>query len=143
MGSGARQPGMTGQVKEEILTRLGELGVSVQRGTLCFAPSLLHGDEFLRSQGEFAYFDLAHKPRTLSLPPDSLAFTVCQTPVIYTRGNQAKLDVTLADKRTVTIPGNCLDVEISRSILARDGRVEIVHVTIGSGSPAPAQRSRA
>ena len=29
MGGGARQPGMTGQVKEEILTRFGELGVSV------------------------------------------------------------------------------------------------------------------
>ena len=47
VGSGARQPGMTGQVKEEILTRLGELGVLVKQGKLFFAPSLLRRDEFL------------------------------------------------------------------------------------------------
>ena len=41
MGGGARQPGMTGQVKEEIITRWGELGVKLQQGVLCFAPTLL------------------------------------------------------------------------------------------------------
>ncbi|MEZ4646669.1 MAG: hypothetical protein R3E31_28750 [Chloroflexota bacterium] len=40
-GRGAQQPGMTGQVKEEILTRWGELGVFVQDGVLHFAPTLL------------------------------------------------------------------------------------------------------
>ncbi|MCB0043043.1 MAG: hypothetical protein KDE23_25325, partial [Caldilinea sp.] len=88
MGSGARQPGMTGQVKEEILTRLGELGVSVQGGSLCFAPTLLRSDEFLETSGTFVYIDITQIKRTLVLPPKSLAFTICQVPVIYSRGGQ-------------------------------------------------------
>jgi hypothetical protein len=35
---GAQQPGMTGQVKEEILTRWGELGLRVQGGRVRFDP---------------------------------------------------------------------------------------------------------
>ncbi len=35
---GAKQPGMTGQVKEEILTRLGELGIGIVGGTVRFEP---------------------------------------------------------------------------------------------------------
>ncbi|HSN75868.1 MAG TPA: hypothetical protein VL334_12400, partial [Anaerolineae bacterium] len=130
LGSGARQPGMTGQVKEEILTRYGELGVSVQRGALCFAPSLLGRDEFLSAPGEFVAVDVAHKSRKLSLPPDSLAFTVCQTPVIYVRGDQPALHVTFADRPAMIIPGNCLDTATSASILGRDGRVQMLQVTV-------------
>ena len=40
-GKGARQPGMTGQVKEEILTRLGELGLRVEGGRVVVRPVLL------------------------------------------------------------------------------------------------------
>jgi hypothetical protein len=130
MGSGARQPGMTGQVKEEILTRLGELGVSVQGGTLRFAPSLLRVEEFLSAPAEFAYVDAAQQTRTLSLPSNSLAFTLCQVPVIYERGAEAALEATLADGRTVAMPGNCLDAATSRSILGRDGQMERLRVTV-------------
>ena len=37
--SGAQQPGMTGQVKEEILTRFGELGCFVNDGCIMFDTS--------------------------------------------------------------------------------------------------------
>ena len=36
---GAKQPGMTGQVKEEILTRFGELGVDIKNGRAYFNPT--------------------------------------------------------------------------------------------------------
>jgi hypothetical protein len=42
---GARQPGMTGQVKEEILTRWGELGLRVHAGRVRFDPVLLDAAE--------------------------------------------------------------------------------------------------
>ena len=45
-GKGARQPGMTGQVKEDILCRFGELGVRVQQGQVSFRPTLLRDEEF-------------------------------------------------------------------------------------------------
>ncbi|MBL8330918.1 MAG: hypothetical protein JNJ71_18925 [Rubrivivax sp.] len=42
---GAQQPGMTGQVKEEILTRWGELGLRVRDGRVRFDPVLLDESE--------------------------------------------------------------------------------------------------
>ena len=45
-GKGAQQPGMTGQVKEDILSRIGELGAIVSKGVLSFSPGLLRGREF-------------------------------------------------------------------------------------------------
>jgi len=130
MGGGARQPGMTGQVKEEILTRLGELGVLVRSGALCFAPTLLRSEEFLYDASTFAYIDIAGKQKTLSLSPGSLAFTVCQTPVVYVRGDRAKIDVMLTESHTVTMSGHCLDVVTTQHIFDRDGQVEMLRVTV-------------
>ncbi|NNF67140.1 MAG: hypothetical protein HKM98_06495, partial [Gammaproteobacteria bacterium] len=45
--AGAQQPGMTGQVKEELLTRLAELGVRVSDGAVNFDTSLLRAREFI------------------------------------------------------------------------------------------------
>jgi hypothetical protein len=42
---GAQQPGMTGQVKEEILTRWGELGLRMREGLLHFNPVQLDAAE--------------------------------------------------------------------------------------------------
>ena len=42
---GAQQPGMTGQVKEEILTRWGELGLWMRDGQVLFRPVLLDAVE--------------------------------------------------------------------------------------------------
>jgi hypothetical protein len=42
---GAQQPGMTGQVKEEILTRWGELGLFMRDGWVLFRPVLLDSAE--------------------------------------------------------------------------------------------------
>ena len=43
---GAQQPGMTGQVKEEVLSRFGELGLRVAGGAVHFDPRLLRACEF-------------------------------------------------------------------------------------------------
>ena len=45
--AGAQQPGMTGQVKEEVLTRFGELGLRVVGGCLRLSPGLLPRDNDL------------------------------------------------------------------------------------------------
>ena len=102
----------------------------MQQGALCFAPSLLRRDEFLCSPGTFAYVDVAQQSRTLSLPPGSLAFSVCQTPVIYLRGDNAKVEVKLQSGQSMTVLGDRLDLATSRSIFDRTGRVELVQVTV-------------
>jgi hypothetical protein len=130
LGGGARQPGMTGQVKEEILTRMGELGVSVRKGQLCFRPTLLRGEEFLAAAHTFAYVDVGGQQREISLPARSLAFTVCQTPVVYLRGDGPQVKVKYADGRTLTLEDDCLDAETSRHIFERDGQVQALQVNV-------------
>ena len=57
-GAGAKQPGMTGQVKEEILTRFGELGLFVDAGIITFHPNLLCINEMTTSSSVFRYVDI-------------------------------------------------------------------------------------
>jgi hypothetical protein len=130
MGGGARQPGMTGQVKEEILTRMGELGLSFSSGALCFEPRLLRKEEFLPEPGVFSCIDVAGRQRTLALPGGSLAFSVCQTPVVYVLGESTEITIRYSDGRTVAIAGNCLDAATARHILDRDGQVEALWITV-------------
>ncbi len=129
-GNGARQPGMTGMVKEEILTRLGELGVFVQDGQLCFEPTLLRPSEFLTTAVAYDYVDVTGAAQRMTLPAGALAFTFCQTPIIYQRGAAPQIEVTERDGRTETYPGSRLDAATTRRIFNRDGQVKRLLVTL-------------
>ena len=59
--AGVQQPGMTGQVKEDLLSRLGEMGVRVEEGRLRFEGLLLGGDELLDAPATFRYVDLSRE----------------------------------------------------------------------------------
>ena len=73
--SGAKQPGMTGQVKEEVLTRFGELGVRVDDGAVSFQPSLLRAREFVREARKFRFLDVDGNWQEIDVPVSGLAFT--------------------------------------------------------------------
>ena len=60
--AGVQQPGMTGQVKEDILSRFGEMGASVDAGRLVFRADLFRGDELLKTAGTLR----VHRPRGTS-----------------------------------------------------------------------------
>jgi len=128
--AGARQPGLTGQVKEDILCRMGELGVSVQKGKICFRPLLLKPQEFLATEAEFRYYDVSGAERRLRLRPHSLAFTCCQTPIIYQLTRQDSAVVVFADGSTVRSGRLCLDAAISRSVFGRTGEVTRIAVSL-------------
>ena len=87
--AGAKQPGMTGQVKEDILCRWGELGVQIADGRIAFRPSLLREAEFLSDPATFGYVDVNGESQTLALDAGMLAFTYCQVPVVYRRAGCA------------------------------------------------------
>jgi hypothetical protein len=132
-GQGAKQPGMTGLVKEEILTRLGELGVVVDHGTLAFRPTMLRASEFFDVPAKFDTIDLEGETRSLDLPAGALAFTYCQVPVVYHSGEQEKIEVHFADGSVEDVAGSELSAEISASIFKREGRVArlVVHTRVG------------
>jgi hypothetical protein len=132
--TGARQPGLTGQVKEDVLCRWGELGVFVQSGQLCFRPLLLRRKEFLSSPADFNYWDNAGQPRRLRLKIGSLAFTYCQTPVIYQFGRKDSLAVWFADGSRREGNALRLEAETSLSIFERTGRVNRILVSFSGAA---------
>ena len=125
---GAQQPGLTGQVKEDFLSRFKELGVLVKDGKISFNNSLLKKEEFLPEKDKFTYYNASNHKLSIELDKDNLAFTIAQVPVIYTNSTEAKIIVTYKDNETETIPGNTLDKKVSSDILDRTGKIEHIEV---------------
>ena len=120
-GQGAKQPGMTGLVKEEILTRMGELGIVVEGGALGFEPTLLRAVEFLDEPAVFGFFDVDGRRETIELPAGALAFTFCQVPVVYITGEAPRIEAHFADGTDAAVEGATLGVALSARIFRRDG----------------------
>jgi hypothetical protein len=129
---GAKQPGMTGQVKEDIITRSGELGIIVDGGMIGFNPGLLRRSEFLQSPGIFRYIDIYGGKSQIKVEPGSLAFTFCQVPVIYHISVENKISITLEDG-IYTIPGSVIDLMTSNEIFERSGIVHHMDVFLNPG----------
>jgi hypothetical protein len=131
---GAQQPGMTGQVKEEILSRQIELGVCLEKGIYSFLPRLLSGSEFEGQGGELPVGGPAGR-QTLTVPPRTVAFTVCGVPVFYTLGSSASITVQPSDGETArTSATPCLMLEESASLLRRDGSIGQILVEVPAAS---------
>lgn len=129
-GKGAQQPGMTGQVKEDILSRFGELGVVVEEGIVSFIPHLLRKEEFLKKAVIFQYLDVHNSLQEIALEPNSLAFTYCQVPVVYRLGNLDTTTVFMNDNSRVVFDATSLDAITSKSLFLRDGTVTRIEVCL-------------
>lgn len=127
---GAQQPGMTGQVKEDILNRWTELGVVVNKGSIQFRPGFIHEEEWLKVPEVFYYVSLNGENRTLPLAAGELAFTYCQVPIRYHQGGQNKINVYYSDKSSLEIKGNELSREISSALFNRSHNIHFIEVDI-------------
>jgi hypothetical protein len=128
---GAKQPGMTGQVKEEILTRRGELGLEVKNGAVGFQPVMLKASEFTNHAAQFEYFDVAGDAHSLALPPRSLAFTLCQVPVVYElEAGEGTAKILFSDGSTVEVQDRRFDRDLSKELFSRSGRIQMIQVGI-------------
>ncbi|HVN41622.1 MAG TPA: hypothetical protein VMT50_02480, partial [Steroidobacteraceae bacterium] len=126
---GARQPGLTGQVKEDILSRFGELGVRIRDGRLEFQMGLLRNEEFLGKSARFRYFDVDGRERTVALRSGELAFTLCQVLVVLRRAMRERLVVHRADGSRREQRELSLDTATSRSVFERAGEVVRIEVS--------------
>ncbi|MGB5242887.1 MAG: hypothetical protein WBN16_07745 [Lutimonas sp.] len=131
-GKGAQQPGMTGQVKEDILSRIGELGVFVKNGCIYFNPKLLRKQEFLTAPKEFHYTSLQKNSSVIPLEQNSLCFTYCQIPIIYKLSDREEIQILLNDRTTQKLEGLKLDSETSKNIFERTGNINQIIVYIKS-----------
>jgi hypothetical protein len=131
-GQGAKQPGMTGYVKEIILTRQAELGYAIKSGRLVIDPLLLDLDELLPAPAVFSYLDVHGQLQEIELEAGCLAYTICQTPVILAaageRHTARRITVHLSDGTVQHIEGNVLDEANSQHIFLRDGCVHSIRV---------------
>ncbi len=109
-GKGAKQPGMTGQVKEEILTRWMELGAKISGGKALFDPQFLPQDEFFAD--------------------GTLSFCWCGTPVRYEKGTERSIQVHYADGSSQLVQGNALPLDMSRELFARTGKLKELVVSV-------------
>jgi len=113
--AGAQQPGLTGQAKEGILCRFGELGVSFHQGRLQIRPTLLREAEFGQS-GE-------------------LSFTLAGTSFVYHRREdlqQVTLSVYFHDRETHTFDEGYLDEATTRLLTNRTGEILKIVVQLPS-----------
>ncbi|MDG2017978.1 MAG: hypothetical protein P8J25_00855 [Porticoccaceae bacterium] len=131
--AGAKQPGMTGQVKEEVITRLMELGLSVSGGSIYFKPFILRKSEFLSSADELSYFDISGDQQTVELQAGQLGFTYCQVPVVYSLAEETSVVISYADGTEKAISGDAIDPQTSLSIFDKTGEVVKISVTLQPG----------
>lgn len=129
--AGAQQPGMTGQVKEEILSRFGELGIHVDNGEVRFNPRLLRSQEFLTCENQLRYLDVDNHWQQITVPKDGLAFTWCQIPIVYVLfEGTPTLSVKLASGESLERTELVLDKVHSQALFGRTGHIRAIHIAL-------------
>lgn len=128
LGSGVKQPGLTGQVKEDVISRLGELGLYIKDGKIAFNTSLLNEEEILEQKQKFEFVNLQGEKEIVELNENQIAFTFCQVPIIYNFKQERKICVLLNDGNIEINNQNSLNTEYSQSIFERKGEIKKVEV---------------
>jgi len=92
---GAQQPGLTGQVKEDVLSRFNELGLTIRNSQINFSPVLLRDLDFTQN-GE-------------------LNFTFCNTTVTVKKGEKIGTEIYFTDSEKPNEFYQSLSIPIDRS----------------------------
>ena len=129
-GKGAQQPGMTGQVKEDFLSRIGELGVFVKDGKIIFNPRLLRESEFVKTPKTFNYTAISKEEKSINLKEGSLCFTYCQVPIVYSLSNKNCIEVVFNDNSNVVFDSLSLDEVTSTEVFNRTNKINHIKVSI-------------
>jgi hypothetical protein len=129
---GAQQPGMTGQVKEEMLARLGELGLRVSGGAVTFEPALLRVREFVTTPLTLRYLDVNGQWCEQQVPALGLAFTWCQVPLLYRIDDTVEPTVTvyLEDGNRQVLPNLELPAGLASELFQRSGKIKQIELVL-------------
>lgn len=127
--AGVQQPGMTGQVKEDVLTRFCELGVVVVDGVIHFRPVTLRKNEFLSGPDTW-HFSVGDTVRSEKLEAGSMAFSYCGVPVIYRMATEPRIKVFTDDGDEHLLQSNSLDRSWSQTVFRRDKQIRKIIVDL-------------
>ncbi len=113
---GVQQPGMTGQVKEDIISRYIELGIRIENGRLCFKPVLLRKKEFIEDEKGIR----------------KLGFTICGTPVWYIIGEKLSLKIFYKSGNVASSVDAELNRAQSQEVFSRSGLIKNIDVIVSN-----------
>jgi len=92
---------------------------------------LLRKREFLKDSRIFQYIDVHQNKKEIELHENSLGFTYCQVPIIYTIGDVNNIEVQYSNSNDLKIFKNLIiDTDVSKSIFRREGSIVQISVTI-------------
>ena len=123
-------------VKEDLISRLGEMGVAVEDGRLCFHRRLVSRGEFLQEARRFHFYDVDGSDSSLDLGPGTMAFTTCQTPVVAHLSGPRRIEIINAEGSCSTVDALDLDAGTSAAVFERTGAVRRLDVFFGFEDPA-------
>jgi hypothetical protein len=129
-GRGVQQPGMTGQVKEDVISRFYELGFYVNDGKIIFEPTVLRKNEFIDEEKSFKFVNLDNEITYMDLGKNSLAYTICQVPIIYNLSDNESIKIIFHDNSEINIKNHELDLKNSQNIFNRTNLIKAVHVRV-------------
>ncbi len=131
---GAQQPGMTGQVKEDVLVRIAELGIKISKGIIEFKPTLLKKNEFLVESQTVDFIDISGKKVAIVLEKNSMAFSFCQVPIVYKIGTVNQLKIYYINGDPVEQDTLTLNKIQSDAIMQRKGEITHIEISITADS---------
>ena len=105
--SGAQQPGLTGQVKEDIISRWFELGIEVEDGQIVIHPRMINPDDFFNNKLSFSYC--------------GVHFTY---EIVNETGEELPQGIIVQESKSV------MSKEDSAHIFARDGKIKEITIQI-------------
>lgn len=107
---GAQQPGMTGQVKEDIISRFIELGIDISDGQIRIHPGLIGANETGKQ--------------------DELSFTLCKVPFRYIRGSEKGIRIYLENGTTNESEDYLINRKFSSMLFSRSGDIRKIEVLL-------------
>jgi hypothetical protein len=129
LNAGVKQPGLTGQVKEDFISRMGEVGLIVKEGEIHFNSSLLNEEEILEEEQNFEYISLKGETESVKVGKDQIAYTFCQLPVVCSFSNEQSVKITFSDGQIASSSNSFINRSLSEKIFKRTGEIKLVEVT--------------
>jgi len=125
--TGVQQPGMTGQVKEDVISRFRELGIIVINGEINFQNNLINQMEFISVPETFTFYNVNGIKESIDLTIDSIAFTYCQVPVIYHKSDKNKIVINTKEE-SIEINEMKISKELSSDIFWKNDNIKSIKV---------------
>lgn len=114
--SGVQQPGMTGQVKEDVISRFNELGVKVECGKIHIQTTLFNQAELFQIHPQNGY--------------PELHFTYCSVPFVYRNDGSEGIEVKYSHGAVDVSNGYVLSKDVSQLIFSRSKEIDSIVVKL-------------